>query len=733
MNHIFKKVWNKSLGCIVVVSENAKSGGKTNNITGTIARVTGLSNYKVLSLSLRSLVLSIAAVSVTNSWGAVCQTNSGTYGSTSVNPSLACGYRNTASKPYTTAIGSNNVASNESSTAVGFNNAASGGASSAVGASNIASGLATTAVGYYNRVNANNSTAVGNNNLVLSENSSVFGNNSQATAIGATAIGNNSLADEANTVSVGKAGAEKRITNVANATLSSTSTDAVTGRQLFSVDARVGANETAITGLDGRVVTNTEDIIDLKSGLGGLSAGAVVYDSTDKDSISLVGITGTKISNLQDAELNAISTEAVTGKQLYITNQNIKNTNDAITTAFGGGAGFDNGVFIAPSYSIQNVKANNIGSAFTEVDSQLTSIKSSLTGLKNYVDAQDIAILSTANGYTDQKSSDAITAANGYTDQKSSDAVTAANGYTNQKSSDAVTAANGYTKSQVAAVQQSLEERSQYISINGNNAVNSMPTGNAAAASGSHAIALGLNTLAQGDQTIAIGDGAQASGLQSISIGTGNKVTGNHSGALGDPSVVSGNDSYSLGNNNTVSGDNTFVVGNNVSTSATNAVVLGNNSSTNRDNTVAVGSATVQRQIVNVAAGTADTDAVNVSQLQSAQSNAITTSQTYTDTKFANLNDTFYNYAYENEHRFQEIDERFERQGAMSAAMLNMATSTASLQGKNRVGVGFGVQGSEQAVSVGYQRAINPNASISLGGAFTQKETSGGVGLGFSW
>ena len=35
----------------------------------------------------------------------------------------------------------------------------------------------------------------------------------------------------------------------------------------------------------------------------------------------------------------------------------------------------------------------------------------------------------------------------------------------------------------------------------------------------------------------------------------------------------------------------------------------------------------------------------------------------------------------ENAKRLQKIDERFDRQGAMSAAMLNMATSTSGLQG----------------------------------------------------
>ena len=120
-------------------------------------------------------------------------------------------------------------------------------------------------------------------------------------------------------------------------------------------------------------------------------------------------------------------------------------------------------------------------------------------------------------------------------------------------------------------------------------------------------------------------------------------------------------------------------------------------------------------------------------QLQSAQNNAVATSKTYTDSKLAGFNESFNNYVSDNESRFREVDERFDRQGAMSAAMLNMATSTSGLQGQNRVGVGVGLQGNEQAVSLGYQRVLNPNASVSLGGAFTKDESSGGVGFGFSW
>ncbi|MGP5537426.1 YadA-like family protein, partial [Psychrobacter glacincola] len=314
----------------------------------------------------------------------------------------------------------------------------------------------------------------------------------------------------------------------------------------------------------------------------------------------------------------------------------------------------------------------------------------------------------------------------GYTDDKATETLTASKGYTDGKATETLALSQSYTNDQVLSVKQDIAAQHKYLSINGG-------TSAEAIASGDNAMALGTNAAAQGKQSIAMGDGAQAIGEQAISIGTGNKVTGNHSGAIGDPSTVSGNNSYSMGNNNTVSGDNTFVLGNNINTTAKNAVVLGNDSSSSRENTVSVGSDINQRQIINVANGTANNDAVNVSQLQDAKTSAIETSNTYTDTKFNALNDSIHNYLQDNGQRFKEIDDRFDRQGAMSAAMLNMATSTSGLQGKNRIGVGAGFQGSEQAVSLGYQRVINPNTSFSLGGAFTKDENSGGMGMGFSW
>ena len=44
-----------------------------------------------------------------------------------------------------------------------------------------------------------------------------------------------------------------------------------------------------------------------------------------------------------------------------------------------------------------------------------------------------------------------------------------------------------------------------------------------------------------------------------------------------------------------------------------------------------------------------------------------------------------------------------------------------------------GFQGGEQAVSIGYQRAISDRATVTVGGAFSDSESSAGVGMGFGW
>ncbi|MDE2421949.1 MAG: YadA-like family protein [Gammaproteobacteria bacterium] len=133
---------------------------------------------------------------------------------------------------------------------------------------------------------------------------------------------------------------------------------------------------------------------------------------------------------------------------------------------------------------------------------------------------------------------------------------------------------------------------------------NSLAFGPGALASGTSSIAIGLNASAGSTDAIAIGTGANASFAGSIAIGAG-------AIASADPTVAIGNNAVASGNNSTALGANSSATG-------SNSVALGQGSTATRDNTVSVGSSSQTRQITNVAAGTAATDAVNVSQLQSA-------------------------------------------------------------------------------------------------------------------
>ena len=440
--------------------------------------------------------------------------------------------------------------------------------------------------------------------------------------------------------------------------------------------------------------------------------------------------------------------------------------------ALGGGAAWNNGLFTNPTFTIQGQAKNTVSDAFIAVDQQLGAIKTSVSDLdqqavsilndaKNYTDQQTTTALNNAKGYTDQKTTSTLNDAKSYADQKAADgkaytdqqtastlnsaknyadqkaadgkaytdqqtasalndaksyadlkaasSLSGAKDYTDQQTASALSSANSYTDGKISDVQTQIIASNQFVQVNG------VTDAQAASATGENSVAIGTNTV--------------VTGHRSTAVGVGNQVSGNGSGAFGDPNTVSGNGSYVVGNDNKVTGDNTFVLGNNVDTQAKNAVVLGNDSASDRDNTVSVGAKGKERQIIHVANAVEDTDAVNYQQLKAAEKST----NNYTNERVNALNSAFNDYRMETEQRFHKVDERFNRQGAMTAAMMNMSSSAASVKGQNRVGVGAGFQGQEQAVSIGYQRIINDNTSLTIGGAFTKEESSGGVGVGFGW
>ncbi|WP_191862300.1 YadA C-terminal domain-containing protein, partial [Stenotrophomonas sp. AS012628] len=132
------------------------------------------------------------------------------------------------------------------------------------------------------------------------------------------------------------------------------------------------------------------------------------------------------------------------------------------------------------------------------------------------------------------------------------------------------------------------------------------------------------------------------------------------------------------------------------------------------------------------------TDASSATTLSSANSytdtksaQAVTTANAYTDQRLAQFALDNNGLKQEMERRLRHQDQRIDRMGAMSSAMLNMAINAAGSQSpRGRIAVGAGFQGGEQALSIGYGKRIGERASFSLGGAFSNGERSAGMGFG---
>ena len=168
------------------------------------------------------------------------------------------GTTNTSTATGGLALGEGTTVTGEYSTAVGYKNNVSGNHSGAFGDPNVVTG--------------NHSYAFGNNNTINGDNNFVLGNN---VTIGSgiqnsVALGNNSTVSSSNEVSVGSKGKERKITNVADGEVSATSTDAVTGKQLYKAMQNSGA--TGIENLRNEVYEKIDDVKDEVRGVGSLSA-----------------------------------------------------------------------------------------------------------------------------------------------------------------------------------------------------------------------------------------------------------------------------------------------------------------------------------------------------------------------------------------------------------------------------------------------------------------------------
>ena len=142
---------------------------------------------------------------------------------------------------------------------------------------------------------------------------------------------------------------------------------------LSTLDTHVKANEDAIAKeAKDRAAADTE----IKNSISSLSDNAVQYSDSTKALVNLGGSSGTAIKNLMDGTISETSMDAVNGRQLYATNNNVTKNANNITAL--------NGKFSTMQSDIDKVK-----SSIRTVNSMVTSVNSSVsTAISNMNTAQ---------------------------------------------------------------------------------------------------------------------------------------------------------------------------------------------------------------------------------------------------------------------------------------------------------------------------------------------------------
>ncbi|HAX9730477.1 TPA: hypothetical protein JS183_003495 [Escherichia coli] len=390
------------------------------------------------------------------------------------------------------------------------------------------------------------------------------------------------------------------ITDVANGDVSSTSSDAVNGSQLYTtnkyvVDALGGGAE---VNADGSISAPTytianadyDNVGDALNAIDTTLDDALLWDADAGENGAFSAAhgkdkTASVITNVANGAISAASSDAINGSQLYTTNK-------YIADALGGDAEVNaDGTITAPTYTIANAEYNNVGDALDALD--------------------DNALLwdETANG--------GAGAYNASHDGKASIITNVANGSISEDSTDAV---NG---SQLNATNMMIEQNSQiinqlagntdatYIEENGAgiNYVRTNDNGlafNDASASGVGATAVGYNAVASGASSVAIGQNSSSTVDTGIALG---------SSSVSSRVIAKGSRDTSVSEEGVVIGYDT-----------TDGELLG---------ALSIGDDGKYRQIINVADGSEAHDAVTVRQLQ----NAIVAVAT-TPTKYYHANST---------------------------------------------------------------------------------------------
>ena len=531
---------------------------------------------------------------------------------------VAIGTETKATADNAIAIGNGAQANAINTISIGTGNVVSGEGSGAIGDPSTVSGTGSYSLGNDNTITTNDTFVIGNDVTQTLENSVILGDSSSASQIN---TGNYTLngTQDANVagkpvlangvVSVGSAGKERQIQNVAAGVVSATSTDAINGSQLYAVAKELKDGQTHYYSVNStKTATGDNYNNEGATGQNALAAG-VTTSATGTDAV-------------------AIGSDAIaSGEQSLAVGNNVQATNVGATAvgnnsratadsaqAFGQSSQATAKDSVAMGRyaraTAERATAVGVGNLASGVSSFAGGDKSTATG------AQSVAIGLSAN------SADINTIAMGNSAQATKEGAIAIGTSTISGSTNSVVLGTN------AKVQRDVS------------------TSNVIIGHDAQAIASTTSTTDQGKDAVAIGYKSQVGAASNVALGSNAKAIGNSQAtAVGHNTDALGYQSAAFGSGAKTSGNagSSLALGKDASATIANGVALGSNSVTNiaagqtgadplsaaTDKTtstwtathaaVSVGKGTdITRQITSVAAGTNDTDAVNVAQLKAA-------------------------------------------------------------------------------------------------------------------
>ena len=381
------------------------------------------------------------------------------------------------------------------------------------------------------------------------------------------------------------------ITDIANGAVSSTSSDAINGSQLYGVSDYIadalGGN--AVVNTDGSITTPTyaiaggsyNNVGDALEAIDTTLDDALLWDTTANGGNGAFSAahgkdkTASVITNVANGAVSATSSDAINGSQLY-------STNKYIADALGGDAEVNaDGTITAPTYTIANTDYNNVGEALDALDNNALLWDEDAGAYNASHDGNASKITNVAAGDLSTTSTDAV---NGSQLNATNILVTQNSQMINQLAGNT---SETYIEDNGAGI--------NYVRTNDNGLAF-----NDASASGIGATAVGYNAVASHASSVAIGQDSISEVDTGIALG---------SSSVSSRVIVKGSRNTSVSEEGVVIGYDT-----------TDGELLG---------ALSIGDDGKYRQIINVADGSEAHDAVTVRQLQNAIGAVATTPTKY--------------------------------------------------------------------------------------------------------